>query len=360
MEPENPVSAVSAENLCGKQFRIPDLRPAFASWNQGLSPHYPQIKQVVDARLEGLIRNERVLAKVKAGDIGLFASGWFPTAPYRHLKTVALYCVWLFLWDDAIDGGAAPTTAGTGLAAEEYCRRSVGFVRYHLGLDEPGAPAPPAPTKVCGSFAEVGRRVCECCGAEDRRGLFEHLGEYMEACVTEYRWRLSGRAPGVDEFYGWRLRTSSVDVMLDFCRMLNGITLPKDVLEAKELAAMGLSVNKLLILINELFSLKKELKDGAFGNLIPITMRSLGLDLEAAVNNVVQDIHSCIRDFEDSSSALQTTATREHGQDVASQLRLLIEAYQAIATTVLKFSVQSPRYGLLKDRQEDGSFLVTL
>jgi hypothetical protein len=97
-------------------------------------------------------------------------------------------------------------------------------------------------------------------------GLFDHLREYMEGCVTEYRWRLSGKAPSVDEFYSWRLRTSSVDVMLDLCRsvvavgcplrqvgntrnrMLNRIPVPAGILESTELAAIGLSVNGLLIL----------------------------------------------------------------------------------------------------------------
>jgi hypothetical protein len=178
------------------------------------------------------------------------------------LEMVAFYCVWLFLWDDAIDGA---DVEGGEVAAEEYCRESVAFVRYSLGLGEIGMPEPKAPTKVCESFAEVGRRVGEYCGLEDRRGLFGHLREYMEACVTEYRWRLSGKVPSMEEFYSWRLRTSSVDVMLDLCRyvvpgasrdglgaernrILNRIELPGWIFELPELASMGLGVNRLLIL----------------------------------------------------------------------------------------------------------------
>jgi hypothetical protein len=141
----------------------------------------------------------------------------FPDAPYETLETVAYYCVWLFLWDDAIDG--ADASEGGVVAAEEYCQRSVDFVRSSLQLDdEPGTAEARAPTKVCGSFAEVGRRLAEHCGLEQRRVLFRHLREYMEGCVTEYRWRVSGKVPSVEEFYSWRLRTSSVGVMLDLCR----------------------------------------------------------------------------------------------------------------------------------------------
>jgi hypothetical protein len=132
------------------------------------------------------------------------------------LETAAFYCVWLFLWDDAIDD--AEGGGGGGLAAEEYCRQSVAFVEGSLGLAD-GAMAQ-APTKVCESFAEVGSRVAMYCGQEERMRLFGHLREYMEGCVVEYKWRESGKAPSVEEFYGWRLKTSSVDAMLDLCRLV--------------------------------------------------------------------------------------------------------------------------------------------
>jgi hypothetical protein len=96
------------------------------------------------------------------------------------------------------------------------------------------------------------------------------------------------------------------------------------------------------------------------GNLIPITMQAANLDLEGASQSVVQDIYDCIREFDDNASALRAEVTAAHTPDAARNLGRLIEAYQAIATTVLNFSIQSPRYGLLKDRQGDGSFLVTL
>lgn len=89
-------------------------------------------------------------------------------------------------------------------------------------------------------------------------------------------------------------------------------------------------------------------------------MRASNLDLEAAAQSTVQNIYDCIRDFDNNASSIRTTlATERHG-GVVDHLEQLIQAYQAIATTVLHFSIVSPRYGLLKDQQEDGSFRVTL
>lgn len=89
-------------------------------------------------------------------------------------------------------------------------------------------------------------------------------------------------------------------------------------------------------------------------------MRASDLDLDGAVHNVIQDIYTSIQDFDQSASVLQTMVGLEEGTGGLEQLDKLIGAYQAIATTVLHFSIQSPRYGLLEDRQEDGSFVVDL
>ncbi|KAL1842254.1 hypothetical protein VTJ49DRAFT_5732 [Mycothermus thermophilus] len=295
----------------------------------------------------------------------------FPDAPYNILETAAFYNIWLFLWDDAIDGSGD----GELSDAEDYCQRSVAFVEHALRCsnhdcfccqdDKPSTPG--APTKVCASFADVARSIRTLGEGrpDDPVELVGRLREYMEGCVTEYQWRMAGTVPSVEQFYSWRLRTSSVDAFLVLTRILNGITLRYEILESEEVTEMGLSINKLLIQYVlacqgvKYAPLKSGQKDGAFGNLIPITMRELGIDLEGAVNHIVQHIHQCIQDYDRHASAIRATATQQY-PDSVDQLDRLIAAYQCIATTVLNFSIHSPRYGLLKYRQPDESFLVEL
>jgi hypothetical protein len=89
-------------------------------------------------------------------------------------------------------------------------------------------------------------------------------------------------------------------------------------------------------------------------------MRASNSDLEGAVHTVIQDIYTSIRDFDQNASSVRMVVGLEEKTGALEQLDKLIGAYQAVATTVLHFSIQSPRYGLLKDRQEDGSFVVDL
>ncbi|KAL2259793.1 hypothetical protein VTK26DRAFT_6395 [Humicola hyalothermophila] len=367
--PDSPATA----SLRGQTLRIPNLGPFFSGWKRGVNPLYERARLAVDARLERLVADERARAKAQRGDLALLAASWLPDAGWEALEAAAAYVVWLFLWDDGIEegnggegGGGEGEAAAAVAAAEEYCRRSLAFVGRCLGVEGPdgeggeeqedGPVAPP--TRVCGGFAEAGRRFAEFAPRlDERRRLFGRLREYMEGCVAEYKGRSSGRMPSVEEFYGWRMKTSSVDVMLELCRILNGISLPDDV---PGLTEMGRCVNKLLILINELFSLQKELKDGAAANLIPITMHELNMNLESAVRVITDDIRRSAINFDKESSASWAIVLERHGPEAADKLRQLTQAYQAIVTGVLHFSIESPRYGLLKNRQEDGSFVVEL
>lgn len=151
----------------------------------------------------------------------------FPTASAEDLKTFVFYFVWLFLWDDLIDG-AEVEAGGDTLDIEAHYRQSATFVRHALGVDGPEAgpcleegPGEGALTRICESFGDVGRRLIERgCPAEQRRELFERIREYMEGCVTEYKWRQSGRVPSVEQFYSWRLRTSTMGITMEFHRLV--------------------------------------------------------------------------------------------------------------------------------------------
>ncbi|KAK0641248.1 isoprenoid synthase domain-containing protein [Cercophora newfieldiana] len=357
------MSASNFPALTGQQLQIPNLTPVFTHWRQGVNHCYERLKMLVDERLGSLVRDEVVLKKVKAGNMGLFASCLFPDLEYDKLQVAALFTIWLFLWDDVVDGGGGgddDVFEGKGgevsevRKAERYRDRSLQFVRFCLlgGSEEV---RPEALSAACGLFAEVARGI----HGEDegrKRQFLQSIEEYMEACVVEARWRVSGRLPRVEEFYGFRLNTAGVEMLLDLSEMLNEVRLPEEFFESGEVRDMKRFANMIGIIINELFSLKKELKDTIAFNLIPIMMQTHDLDLASATSEVLTSLQSHVRDFDRSASALRSGA----GRDTAKQVDKLIAAYQALVTCVLTFSVKSPRYGLLKDRRDDGSFLVTL
>lgn len=89
-------------------------------------------------------------------------------------------------------------------------------------------------------------------------------------------------------------------------------------------------------------------------------MRALGASLESATRSVIQDISDCIESFDKNALAIRAKAAMHHEPGVENQILQLTKAYQTLATTNLNFSIQTPRYGLLEGRQQDGSFVVDL
>lgn len=76
MEPKTENADISANTLSGQKLHIPDFRPTFAAWKQGVNPLHARARQAVDALLAGIIEDEKVLAKTRAVDIALFAAGY--------------------------------------------------------------------------------------------------------------------------------------------------------------------------------------------------------------------------------------------------------------------------------------------
>ncbi|KAK0617423.1 isoprenoid synthase domain-containing protein [Immersiella caudata] len=365
-----PISSISSNSslteLAGQTLHIPDLVPLFATWKQGVSPYYEQVKLFVDERLVSLIKDETVLRKVRKGDLALFTSCLLPDVEYEILEIAALYTVWVFLWDDIVDGSEDPISEGKSIEGEvEKAERlrdaSYSFIRFHLLGAGEGEVEPPKPSPACGLFAEMARRLRLMCREETQIMAFcASIEAYMEACVVEARWRVSRVLPSVKEFYEFRLQTSAVEMLLGLSEMLNQVRLPSGAVELDELKKMRTHANKIGIIINELFSLKKELKDTIPLNLVAITMQSHNLDLESATRQIINSFYSHAHDFDRSASTLRSRVTPPVGNDNTKQADRLIGAYQALVTCVLTFSVESPRYGIQCDRQEDQSFRITL
>jgi hypothetical protein len=76
MEQKTENASISADTFAGQKLHIPDLRPTFAAWYQGVNPLHEQVKKAVDARLGGFIEDKKLLVKIRAVDIALFASGY--------------------------------------------------------------------------------------------------------------------------------------------------------------------------------------------------------------------------------------------------------------------------------------------
>ncbi|KAK4179408.1 isoprenoid synthase domain-containing protein [Triangularia setosa] len=349
--------------LTGQTLFIPPLRCFLRTCKTSSThphPHHQRLKEeVVDPVLESLVPHPKALERAKESDTALLVCGLFPslTRPedFEKMETVAIWVVWIVFWDDAID------SASSGLVnAGEYVELSKQYVKYCLfdGLKDEVE----APTKVCELMKTVGERLRDVNGWSEgqRERLWERLRKYMDSCLEEYNVRISGnkvaelRVSGREvtehEFWMWRTGTSGVEAFCLMGRVMNGGGggLPGGLLEWEEVRRMEGMVNKGFV------------KDGAFMNLIPIAMHDRNCNLEDAVRGLMDDFGYYGCEFQAQASLLRARAEKEYGGEIVGMVEKTIEAYEAIVTGILDFSVQSPRYGMKQYEREDGYFEIPL
>jgi hypothetical protein len=111
--------------------------------------------------------------------------------------------------------------------------------------------------------------------------------------------------------------------------------------------------------VNDILSLKKELKDDTLMNLVVLTMEETGQSLPAVVNTLTGELHQNGKNFDNAAASLREKA-KAYSQSVQADVEKVIEAYQLIITSVYTWTCESPRYGMARYKQEDGSFVIPL
>ncbi|KAK0742322.1 hypothetical protein B0T21DRAFT_361118, partial [Apiosordaria backusii] len=102
-------------DLTGQTLHIPPLSPNLSSWKKESSHPHPLHSrlrdEVIDPILESLISHPKALEKAKKSDTALLVCGLFPDLlDFERLKTVAIWLVWIVLWDDTIDSPPSPSS----------------------------------------------------------------------------------------------------------------------------------------------------------------------------------------------------------------------------------------------------------
>ncbi|KAH8879817.1 terpenoid synthase [Thozetella sp. PMI_491] len=368
MTSNDPIDAAASvqRSLHGKYLYIPDLRPVYASWTRGINKHYGRLVSVVNDQLEKIVHDRKRLAKCRAMDFALFTSMVYPNAEWEQLSIMALFFLWMFLWDDEIDKrieSDESDCASNFDAASVYRARSVAFVNYFLTQSKDQASAetaPPAPTDVCATFGLVAPKiVASALGQVDIEAWKKSLWYFMMASGDEQRYRLDGKLPTVENYWKFRHGTGGVDCICDLHQFVATTHLPPDLAAAEEVRTMTLETSKQTIMSNDLLSLKKELVDVTSSNLVLIMIGEKGLSLQAAVEDIVRQLHESAHNFNEAAARLRMKA-KSHNVDVQQALERFIDPFETFQSGCFHWFAASKRYGVEQFRREDGSFLIPL
>lgn len=345
--------------LRGQTICMPDLRPFLAHWPKDCHPELERLRG--DTR-EWLSRYEsmstrfyqsltyaisvippgKALNALILADFALFAATWWPHTTYEKLKTVCFLFAWLFIRDDEVDNSDSAIVDDVS-AAQIYHDQTTAYVRWTLGLDATKPTGITSPVILC--FTPIGEALKNAYDMGQRQRFFEAIEFYMTMVKHEQKLRLSGHIPTIEDFWYFRLGSSGVDLALNVHEYsCEGVRFPDEFWADEDVKKLFRFTNTNLSTVNDLLSVKKEIKDGGLDSLIPIYLYHIG-DLTKATNDAVAYLTGEIKGQDETSASL-IRRYESADEKTRQQVKEFVEACKYYCTGNLTWSLSTGRYGV--------------
>ncbi|MEU6063504.1 epi-isozizaene synthase [Streptomyces sp. NPDC047082] len=265
---------------------LPLIESAFP---RQLHPYWPRLQE--KTRLWLLEKRLMPADKVKEYADGLcytdLMAGYYIGAPDDVLQAIADYSAWFFVWDDRHDRDIVH-----GRTADWRRLR----LRLHAALDSPRHHES-HPDPVVAGFADSVRRLYSFLPRTWNARFARHFHAVIEAYDREFRNRIRGHVPGVEEYLALRRLTFAHWIWTDLLEPSAGCELPDVVRKHPAYRRPALLSQEFAAWYNDLCSLPKEIAGDEVHNLGISLITHQGLTLEDAVVELRRRVERCMAEF---------------------------------------------------------------
>ncbi|KAJ7646572.1 isoprenoid synthase domain-containing protein, partial [Roridomyces roridus] len=346
------VEAVAA-TLQGETMMLPSIPRLFATWPSASNKHERHLKQYVDVLLERALQNPKGLAAMKDAGFASQIALWYPDAEWEELMLVTAYLLWIWIWDDEVDGGTTNISRNAE-QAREYYAQSREYVQQCLGLKEKpqGSDASIHPNMRLFSF--VGDGLCKSTDKIQRTRFYKELDGYMTKVEVEHELRVGGRIPGTEEYL--KVRTGSVGVlpMVSITDYALRIRLPESIMTSKAMRAIWEETTVISMIMNDIYSCPKEIAQHSLMNIIPVlwlNMRPEERSLEAVAEECIKIMSEAKARFEAAANDLDIMCADDNA--LRKDTGNFVQWCRYFSTGVMYWGMDTSRYGLKSCVQED-------
>ncbi|KAJ2990753.1 hypothetical protein NUW58_g2797 [Xylaria curta] len=349
--------------LRGQTAHIPDLRPIFADWkgvnHRYISPWVEPLRKKVEEILYSLKITDAQRKQMEELDLGLFAALWWPEASLERLSILACFVLWLFIWDDEIDQPTGAYSDNFG-AAQTFRDQTLQFVEDCMGL---GAVSSHENYQGCPqncydqTFKMVGLALRASYNGSQKRRFYNEVARYMKASATEQQAQLHGKVPTIEEYWGFRPGANAVSAVTAIGEYSMGACLPQEVMDSDPMRAIWDETNTIVSVANDLLSLKKEMRLGCIGSIVPLTFTSTN-NLDEAISLSVGVLAASKKRFDEAAKELLAGIPKT--EELYQQVQEFIQVQRSNGVGNLIWSLETNRYGLSRVENKDGSHEFTL
>ncbi|CAN8101905.1 unnamed protein product [Discula destructiva] len=345
-----------AKELRGRKIHV-DMTDSFINWPMGARhAAYETLRLETDRLLEIAFPDPQQCKKFKRCDFASFSCLWWPTADWENLYTAMVFTVCLFAWDDTIDTNENSLASDFEKAAL-WRQQSLAYFKYHLKLSPQEKDEPHCPDNICILFKEFGQRFCESFGEVQRRRMFSKIKDFVEHNEVEQAERLANRVPNYEEYLDIRYGVTGVRMFSLLLEVANQSTLPSWIMDSFEMDEIIKECNFIIIIINDILSLKKEIATDCVVNIVPV-LYNTGMPFKHIISFLIEKMIKS-RDRLDSMADKLDMVTKADPQ-LNTNVMKFIDGIRIMDTGTLIYSIESPRYGVVKYVQADGSLDIVL
>ncbi|MGI5467337.1 isoafricanol synthase [Streptomyces sp. CA-132043] len=261
---------------------------------------------------------------------------FYPEADAARLALATDFNAWFFLFDDQFDGELG------------QCPDSVAhFVdRVMRTMDETPDLLPEEPdSPLVSGYRDIWQRIT----AGAPRAWQLRFQGHWERYLGAYHWEAQNRTRkgvlSLDQYLKGRRDSIGVQPCLDFAERCGGYVLPRELHGRPPLAELRRLTAEVVIYVNDIVSVDKELAAGDVNNSVIILQRSTGCTLDQAVRRIVRTCNARVEQFQQIAATLPATL-RELGMpaDVHDHVAHYAWSMRNLMTGNLVWSQETPRY----------------
>ncbi|MGW2233810.1 epi-isozizaene synthase [Streptomyces sp. NPDC001759] len=260
-----------------------------AAFPRQLHPYWPRLQETTRTWLlrKQLMPADKVEEYADRLCYTDLMAGYYLGAPDEVLQAIADYSAWFFVWDDRHDRDIVHRRP------DAWRRLRLGL---HAALDSPQEYLRHEDPLVA-AFADSMVRLYSFLPGTWNARFARHFHAVIEAYDREFRNRVEGVVPTVEEYLELRRLTFAHWIWTDLLEAAAGCELPDAVRKHPAYRRAALLSQEFAAWYNDLCSLPKEIAGDEVHNLGISLIKHEGLTLEEAIAEVRRRVEKCITEF---------------------------------------------------------------
>jgi hypothetical protein len=283
MNQQQAVMAVdyAAQGLTALRIWPPEDHPVYQI-SPEVAPWAPSFDQQIVTLAEsyGLLSGDVHRAHLAGSRHGELAARAYPGALAPQREVIALWFTWIFFLDDFYDGALGHQEDGhADIVSQMLAMMPMGPV-----------PPPRASWPLLRVLGDTWRATGDCLSLAWRMRFRQHIHEFLASFRYESLHRARGTVPPSGVFEQLRRPASSVPACLDLLEYVAGAEIPPLIYRTDQFQALHNAAVDVVAWINDVASLRKELRAGELNSSVLIFQRDQGCTTQQAIDLVYERV----------------------------------------------------------------------